>query len=172
MVKKTRDLVIVAMCAAMLIGAQLVLSGVAGVEIVTPLLLCFAYSFGPWRGCAIATLFSLLRCFVFGFHINILILYLIYFNAFALFFGWLGKIKINLNKAFLTTLVVVFAILFTIGFTFIDVAITSIMYGFSCSGLVTYLTASLATMGVQLISVAVTVSVLFLPLTTLIKRII
>lgn len=172
MVKKTRDLVIVAMCAAMLIGAQLALSGIAGVEIVTPLLLCFAYSFGPWRGCAIATLFSLLRCFVFGFHINILILYLIYFNAFALFFGWLGKIKINLNKAFLTTLVVVFAILFTIGFTFIDVAITSIMYGFQGSGFTTYLIASLSTMGVQLISVAVTVSVLFLPLTTLIKRII
>ena len=66
MVRKTRDIVTVAMCAAMLIGAQLVLSGIAGVEIVTPLLLCFAYSLGAVRGCAIVTLFSLLRCFVFG----------------------------------------------------------------------------------------------------------
>jgi hypothetical protein len=169
-VKRTRDLVIVAMCAAMLIGAQLVLSGVAGVEIVTPLLLCFAYSLGALRGCTIATLFSLLRCFVFGFHINVLILYLIYFNAFALFFGWFGKIKINLSKVVLTIIVVIFAILFTIGFTLIDVAITAVMYGFSGSGLVTYLMASLATMGVQLLSVLITVSVLFIPLVEVIKK--
>ena len=172
MVKRTRDLVIVAMCAAMLIGAQLVLSGVAGVEIVTPLLLCFAYSLGALRGCTIATLFSLLRCFVFGFHINVLILYLIYFNMFALFFGWLGKVKISQNRVILTTLVVVFAIVFTIGFALLDVAITSVLYGFTGAGLVTYLTASLATMGVQLLSVAISVAVLFIPLTSLIKRLI
>jgi hypothetical protein len=170
-VKRTRDLVTVALCAAMLIGAQLVLSGVAGVEIVTPLLLCFAYSFGPWRGCAIATLFSLLRCFVFGFHINILILYLIYFNAFALFFGWIGKIKISFNRVVLTILIVIFAILFTIFFTLLDVAITSVMYGFQGSGFTTYLIASLTTMGVQLLSVLITVSVLFIPLVEVIKKI-
>ena len=172
MVKRTRDFVTVALCAAMLIGAQLVLSGIAGVEIVTPLLLCFAYSLGPVRGCTIATIFSLLRCFVFGFHINILVLYLIYFNAFALFFGWIGKIKISFNRVVLTILIVIFAILFTIFFTLLDVAITSVMYGFQGSGFTTYLIASLTTMGVQLLSVAITVSVLFQPLTTIIKRII
>lgn len=171
MVRKTRDIVTIAMCAAMLIGAQLVLSGVAGVEIVTPLLLCFAYSLGAVRGCTIATLFSLLRCFVFGFQINVLILYLIYFNAFALFFGWLGRLKINKNRIFLTIIVVISALAFTVSFTFLDVLITSAMFGFSKAGLATYLAASLATMGVQMLSVTVTVSVLFIPLATLIEKI-
>ena len=91
---------------------------------------------------------------------------------FALFFGWLGKVKISRSRVILTTLVVVFAIVFTLGFTLLDVAITSVLYGFTGAGLVTYLTASLATMGVQLLSVAISVAVLFIPLTSLIKRLI
>lgn len=171
MVRKTHDLVTVAVCAAMLIGAQLVLSGVAGVEIVTPLLLCFAYSLGSARGCTIATLFSLLRCFVFGFQINVLILYLVYFNAFALFFGWLGRLKIGKNRTVMTIIVVICAVVFTVGFAFLDVLITSVMFGFSDAGLAAYLTASLATMGVQILSVLITVSVLFIPLVEIINRI-
>lgn len=171
MVRKTRDIVTVAMCAAMLIGAQLVLSGVAGVEIVTPLLLCFACSLGAVRGCAIATLFSLLRCFVFGFQINVLVLYLIYFNAFALFFGWLGRLIINKNRIIMTIIVVICALASTVAFTFLDVLITSVMYGFSEAGVAAYLAASLATMGVQMLSVAITASVLFIPLTEIIKKI-
>ena len=38
-----------------------------------------------------ATCFSLLRCLLFGFYPNIIILYLIYYNLFALLFGTLGK---------------------------------------------------------------------------------
>ena len=171
MVRKTRDLVTVAMCAAMLIGVQLVLSGVAGVELVTPLLLAFSYSLGSARGCTIATIFSLIRCFVFGFHINVLVLYLVYFNAFALFFGWLGRLKIGKNRIVMTIIVVICAVIFTVGFTFLDVLITSVMYGFSGAGLATYLAASLATMGVQLLSVLITVSVLFIPLVEVIKKI-
>jgi hypothetical protein len=45
------------------------------------------------------------------------------------------------------------------------------MYGFTAAGLATYLTASLATMGVQLLSVLITVSVLFIPLIEVIKKI-
>jgi hypothetical protein len=159
------------MCAAMLIGAQLVLSGVAGVEIVTPLLLAFSFSLGAVRGCTIATLFSILRCFVFGFHINVLILYLIYFSAFAAFFGWLGRLIFSKNRLIKTIIVVIFALIFTIAFTFLDVLITSLIYGFSGAGLSVYLAASLATMGVHLISVSVTVAVLFLPLVEIIERI-
>jgi hypothetical protein len=45
------------------------------------------------------------------------------------------------------------------------------MYGFSEAGLAAYLAASLATMGVQLLSVLITVSVLFIPLVEVIKKI-
>lgn len=77
------------MC-ALLLTAQFVLSYVPGVELVTALLLAFCYFFG-WRcGVLTATAFSLLRCFIFGFSPNVILLYLIYFNAFALFFAWMG----------------------------------------------------------------------------------
>lgn len=83
----------VAVCAvmcALLLAAQFVLSFVPGVEIVTALFLAFCTFFG-WRcGMLTATAFSLLRCFVFGFYPNVIVLYLVYFNAFALFFGRLG----------------------------------------------------------------------------------
>ena len=80
----------VAVCAvmcALLLAAQFVLSFVPGVEIVTALFLAFCTFFG-WRcGMLTATAFSLLRCFVFGFYPNVIVLYLVYFNVFALFFG-------------------------------------------------------------------------------------
>ena len=41
----------------------------SGIEIVTVLLLCFAYCYG-WRdGVLIAVVFSVLRCFIFGFQV-------------------------------------------------------------------------------------------------------
>ena len=78
------------MC-ALLLTAQFVLSFVPGVELVTALLLAFCYFFGRRCGVLTATAFSLLRCFIFGFVPNVIVLYLIYYNAFALFFGWLGR---------------------------------------------------------------------------------
>lgn len=81
-----------AVAAALLIGGQLALSAVAGVEIVTVLLLCFSYVFGIWCGVFAALTFSLLRCFIFGFYPSAVILYLIYYPLFALLFGALGKI--------------------------------------------------------------------------------
>lgn len=169
--KRTRDAVILASCTAILIGAQLVLSGVAGLEIVSAIFISFAFSLGVARGCTVATLFSLVRCFVFGFHLNVLVLYLIYFNSVALFFGFLGRRKFTKSNLVLTIIVVIFALLFTVGFTFLDVLITSVMYGFNSSGLSAYLAASLMTMLVHLLSVAVSVSVLFLPLTKVLDRI-
>ena len=44
--KSAKEIIIPAVFTAMLIGAQLVLSGVAGIEIVTVLLLSFTYVFG------------------------------------------------------------------------------------------------------------------------------
>ena len=159
------------MGAAMLIGVQLILSGVAGVEMVSALLLCFAYSLGALRGMAVATLFAVVRCFVFGFHINVLILYLVYFNLFSLFFGWLGKHARRQTSLKMTIIVSIIAVLFTVGFTFIDIGITGVMYGFNASALLTYLTASLYTMLLHLASVLVTSLVFFAPLVRVIEKI-
>lgn len=79
------------MC-ALLIGGQYIFSFVAGVEIVTLLLLCFSCEFGVRQGVFCAVAFSLLRCFVFGFYPSVIILYLIYFPLFAALFGALGTI--------------------------------------------------------------------------------
>ena len=88
---KSKFIVRVAMCDALLIGGQVVLSSIPGIEIVTVLMLCFCFSFGIAHGVAIAITFSLLRCFLFGFQINVIVLYLIYYNLFAvtisLYFG-------------------------------------------------------------------------------------
>ena len=84
----------VAVCAvsvALLIALQFTLSYVPGVELVTVFLLCFCYTFGVSMGLITATSFSLLRCILFGFNVNIIVLYLIYYNLFAVLFGVLGK---------------------------------------------------------------------------------
>ena len=84
----------VAVCAvmtALLIAVQYALGFVPGVELVTVFLLAFSYVFGAGRGMLVATAFSLLRCFLWGFYPNVVALYLVYFNAFALFFGAMGR---------------------------------------------------------------------------------
>ena len=80
------------MC-AVLLGGQFVFSFVAGVEIVTLLLACFSYVFGVKCGSVCATAFSLLRCFIYGFYPNVVILYLVYYPLLATVFGGLGKLK-------------------------------------------------------------------------------
>ena len=84
----------VAVCAvmtALLLAVQCALSFVSGVELVTAFLLVFCYVFGAKYGMVTATAFSLLRNFIFGFAPDVIALYLIYFNAFALVFGAMGK---------------------------------------------------------------------------------
>lgn len=88
-----REIAASAVMCALLLTVQYVLSFVPGVELVTALFLAFCMFFG-WRcGVLTATAFSLLRCFLFGFYPNVIVLYLVYFNAFALFFGWLGTAR-------------------------------------------------------------------------------
>lgn len=169
--KKTKDIVRVAICTAMLIGGQLVLSSISGVEIVTVLLLCFCYSYGIKNGIAIATTFSLLRCFIFGFHINVIVLYLIYYNLFAIFFGWLGKrfsCKISL---FGTIIVIASAMAFTIFFTLLDDLLTPLIFGFSANATKAYFFASFYAIIPQTICTMLTVFVFFNLLTKVISKI-
>ena len=65
--KTAKDIALTGVYTALLIGAQVALSALSGIEVVTVLLLSFCYCFGIARGLAVANSFSLLRCLVFGF---------------------------------------------------------------------------------------------------------
>lgn len=168
---KTKFIVRVAMCVALLIGGQLVLSSISGIEIVTVMMLCFCFSYGIRHGIAIATTFSLLRCFLFGFQVNVIVLYLIYYNLFAVFFGWLGARFSGEASPLKTVIVVVSAVVFTVFFTLLDDVITPLMFGFHSNAALAYFLGSLHAVIPQSICTVVTVTVCFHPLTKVIKRI-
>lgn len=168
---KTKFVVRVAMCAALLIGGQLALSSVAGIEIVTVMMLCFCYCYGARQGIAVATVFSLLRCFVFGFQINVIVLYLIYYNLFAIFFGWLGVRFAGETTLLKTVIVVAAAVASTVLFTLLDDILTPLIFGFSKNAAVAYFVGSLYAVIPQSICTAVTVSICFHPLTRVIKKV-
>lgn len=168
--KKTRFIVRVAMCVALLIGGQLALSSISGVEIVTALMLCFCFSYGIAHGVAIATTFSLLRCFLFGFQINVIVLYLVYYNLFALFFGWLGRRFSGEMTPLRMGIVVASAVLFTVFFTLLDDIITPLLFAFHPNAAMAYFIGSLQAVIPQSICAAVTVAVCFHPLTRIIRK--
>lgn len=168
---KTKFVVRVAMCVALLIAGQLALSSVSGIEIVTVMLLCFCYCYGVRHGIAIATTFSLLRCFVFGFQINVIVLYLVYYNLFAVFFGWLGARFTGKNALLKTVIIVASAVVFTAMFTLLDDVITPLIYGFNENATRVYFYQSLTALIPQTICAAVTVTLLFHPLTKVIKKV-
>lgn len=168
---KTKFIVRVAMCVALLIGGQMVLSGISGIEIVTVMMLCFCYCYGIRHGMAVATAFSLLRCFLFGFQINVIVLYLVYYNLFAVFFGWLGRCFSGETSVCKTVIVVVSAVVFTVFFTLLDDVITPLIYAFHPNVARIYFLQSLYAMVPQSICTLVTVSVCFYPLTRIIKKI-
>lgn len=169
--KKTKFIVRVAMSVALLIAGQMALSMVTGVEIVTVILLCLSFYYGIRTGLAIATTFSLLRCFFFGFQINVIVLYLIYYNLFALFFGWLGKRFTGKITLLRIGIIVAAAVVFTILFTLLDDVITPLVFGFHGNAAKVYFIQSLTAMIPQAICAAVTVSILFAPLLRVIRRI-
>lgn len=146
---------------ALLIGGQLALSGISGVEVVTVLLLTFVYRFGIGQGLLVANAFSLLRCLIFGFIPNVIVLYLIYYNIFVLVFGFIGKLfrhKYSIKKHII---VVVIAIIMTVLFTMIDNILTPLMYGFTANATQAYFVASLYTVIPQAMCSFVTVTLLF-----------
>ena len=159
------------MCVALLIGGQMALSGVSGIEIVTVMLLCFCFHYGIRHGIAVATSFSLLRCFFFGFQVNVIVLYLVYYNVFALFFGWLGKRitgRISLPKL---CVIVASAMVFTVLFTMLDNVITPLIFAFHKNAAAVYFAQSLYALVPQTICTMVTVSILFVPLIKILQKI-
>ena len=169
--KNTKFIVCVAMSVALLIAGQMALSMVSGVEIVTVILLCLSFHYGIKTGLAIATTFSLLRCFFFGFQVNVIVLYLVYYNWFALFFGWLGNRFAGELTACRVVLIAAFAVVFTILFTLLDNVITPLVFGFRGHAAKVYFLQSLTAVVPQSICAAVTVSVLFVPLNKVLRKI-
>ena len=88
---KTLQLVFCAVMTALLIAVQYVLGFVSGIELVTVVFLSFCYVFGVKCGLLTGLAFSLLRCLLFGFMPNVILLYLVYYSLFALLFGFVGK---------------------------------------------------------------------------------
>lgn len=167
--KSAKEIIIPAVFTAMLIGTQLVLSGVAGVEIVTVLLLTFTYVFGLKQGFIVANAFSLLRCLLFGFFVNVVFLYLVYYNLFVLVIGLLSRVFKQRYSIIIHVLLTVVAVGLTACFTLLDDFITPLLYSYSAYATKLYFTASLTVMVPHMICALATVAVLFLPLYGVLK---
>ena len=152
----------IAVFVALVISAQLALSALPGVEVVTVLFVSYAYAFGWKRGMLSATAFALLRQIVFGVFPTVLILYLVYYNALSLLFGSLGKKGDKPVKKLV--FVVVLACVCTLGFTLLDCVITPVFYGFSLASAKAYALATLPFCLPQILCVGITVGTLFVPL--------
>ena len=154
----------------LLIGGQLALSGISGIEVVTVLLLTFVYKYGIGQGLLVANSFSLLRCFIFGFLLNVIIFYLIYYHNFVLVFGFLGKVfrhEYSIKKHIMVVIVaVVMAALFTIS----DNVLTPLIYGFTVNAAKAYFVASLYTVMPQIVCTFATVLIIFPGLLRLFKE--
>ncbi len=116
-----------AVMVALLVVLQLTLSFLAGVELVTPFFLVFCVVYGVSAGCLTATAFSLVRCFLFGFSPNVILLYLIYFNLFALAFG--GVFKRAKIREIACPVLLVFLLSFTLFFALFPLPVNALLKG-------------------------------------------
>lgn len=159
--KTAKSIILPSIFTALLIGGQYALSGIYGIEIVTVLFLCFCYKYGIRQGLLVANAFSLLRCFIFGFYPCVIVLYLIYYNLFALVFGAFGNAFGHEYGVKRHIVIVIFAVLMTVCFTMIDNVLTPLWFGFSMNAAKSYFMASLPIMTTQSICALVTVTVFF-----------
>ena len=162
---------VVAVFTALLLAAQYALWFVKGVEVVTVLLLVFSYRFGVKCGVLSAVAFSLLRCLLFGFFPNVVLLYLIYYPLFAACFGILGNVLRRRADLKIQLLMTALAVLFTALFTLLDDALTPLFYGYTKEAALAYFLASLPTMAMQCACALLTVFLLFRPLMAVLRRV-
>ena len=162
--RSSKEIALMGATVALLLAGQFVLSGVQGVEVVTVFLLSFCVAFGVRRGMVVATVFSLIRNFIYGFYLNVIILYLVYYNFFALTFGFTGKFIKNLPVWAEITVLSAAAGIITCCFTLLDDIITPYLYGYTAKSAAVYFYASLPVMGVQAACAVITVALLWFPL--------
>ena len=158
--KTAKEIALIGIFTALLIGGQFVLSAISGVEIVTVLFAGFCFYFGIKRGVLVANAFCVLRCFIFGFIPSVIILYVIYYNLFAVAFGLLGfRFKREFTQKSHIALILT-AIFATVLFTVLDDIITPIYYGFSFETAKAYALTSLTAVIPQTACAFVTVLLL------------
>jgi hypothetical protein len=160
--KSAKEIAYAAVFTALLIGGQLLFSALPGVEIVTLLFVCYAYTFGVARGCICATAFSLIRQLLFGFFPTVLILYLVYYNLLCLCFGLLGKAWKGKEKKRLVFLIIV-ACACTLFFNLMDIFITTTWYAYTMAAAKAYFVASWAVTLPQIACTALSIGLCFLP---------
>lgn len=156
-----KEVAYVAVMSALLIAVQTALAPVVGVELVTALFLPFCTVFGARRGCMVALCFSLLRCLLWGFAVNVVVLYLVYYTLFALLFGGAGRALRGVRPAVRLACMAAAAACITACFTLLDDLISPLILGLRFAP---YFYASLAVLAVQPAFAAVSTAVLYLPL--------
>ena len=161
-ISSAKECAYIAVFVALVIAAQAMLSSLPNVEVVSVLFISYAFVFGWKRGMLSATVFALLRQFLFGFYPTVLILYLTYFNILALLFGLIGQF--TKKKICVFPLIVLLATVCAVGFTLFDNMLTPLWYGYSQRATQLYIKASLPFMASHVFSVAISVGILFLPL--------
>lgn len=165
-----KNLTEIAMYSAMMVVAQLLLSFVVGVELITVMLASFSAVFGWKKGVSVAVIFSLLRCVLFGFFPSVVTLYLIYYPFLAFVFSLVGKIKIKRADYILS---IVASALSTVIFTLLDDIITPLFYGYltNLTLLKAYFVTSLSVLWVQILNVIISMALLYFPLKNILSRI-
>lgn len=162
-INSAKEVARIAVFVAALIGVQYVFAAVPFVELVSLLFSCYAYVFGAVRGGIAAVAFALLRQLLFGFYPVVLVLYLVYFPVLCLAFGLLKRMRLQGWK--LLILAVIFAIFCTFCFTILDNVLTPLYNGYTPKAAKLYFKASIPFMIGQTVCVAISVAILFLPLT-------
>lgn len=159
--KSAKKIILPGVFTALLIGGQLALSGISGIEVVTVLLLTFVYRYGIAQGLFVANSFSLLRCFIFGFMPNVIVLYLVYYNIFVLVFGVVGNIFKHEYSIKKHVIIILTAVIMTALFTIIDNVLTPLIYSFTPNAAKVYFMASLYTIIPQTICTFIMVLTIF-----------
>lgn len=163
MFKSAKEIAFTGITVALLIGGQLVLSMVSGVEIVTALFVVYCIVFGPLRGIFVATAFSLVRCFVFGFMPQVIVLYLIYFNTFAILVGFIGQSIKDKSMPVKIVVATVLAVVLTLCFTAIDDILNICFFGLPKAVREIYILQSIPVAIRQAVTNGVIVPLLFYP---------
>ena len=164
MIRTSKEVAVIGLTVALLIAGQFVLSGVKGVEIVTVIFLTFCYCFGAKMGILTATAYSILRCVFFGFFPTVIILYLVYYNLFAIVIGLLRGCLNKTGTVFRLIALSVTAAVLTIFFTLLDTVITPFYFGYTAEATKAYFYASVPVLVSQVVCAIVTVLVMFIPL--------
>jgi len=154
-----KEIPVHAMMVSLLVVSQLALSAVPGVEVVTVLLAAYSAVWGAVRGASVALCFSLLRCLLFGFVPNVVVLYCIYFPLFAVALGLAGKF--HGKKSWIPILV---GTVMTPLLTLTDNVVTPLITGLRGLRWRLYVYHALPVMGVQTLCALLTLLVLFVPL--------